>query len=119
MNQNTVEEITSQELQATLKYIFPTDDSFIILEESTFIRTREITRPQVILLFRPDLFPYYTYILINTPIESFDFEADRDSDSDYTNLSNSEAVSKYSYIDTLASKSISLRLPLPILLFGL
>ena len=71
------------------------------------------------LLFRLDLFPYYTYILINTPIKSFDSEANRDSDSNYINPSNPEVLSKYSYIDTDILKTSKLRLPLPIPLFDL
>jgi len=93
MEQIIAKELSTQELRTVLKRVFPIDKSFI---SSRKTKTREIICPQGILLFRPDLFPYYTHILLNTPIELFDTESDRDSDPDYTE-SNPDTVSIYTY----------------------
>jgi hypothetical protein len=113
--EQTVEELTAQELQAVLKQAFPTDETFILSRNT---RTRRITQPQDTLLFRPDLFPHYIYTLINTLIESFNTESDRDSDPDYTDSEIEPPPSEYTHSDTEASSSPSPRSLLPMPLFG-
>src|SRR5882762_10629424 len=115
MEQTTVEDLTAQELRTALKRAFPIDNSFI---SSRKTKTREIVRSQGTLLFRPDLFPHYTHTLLNTPIESFDTESDRDSDPDYTE-SNPDTVSIYTHTQTSVSEESSLIPPSPTPLFGL
>jgi hypothetical protein len=110
-----VEDLTTQELRIALKRAFPINNSFI---SSRKTKTREIVRSQGTLLFRLDLFPHYTHTLLNTPIESFDTESNRDSNPDYTK-SNPNTVSIYTYTQTSILEESSLIPPSPIPLFGL
>jgi hypothetical protein len=117
MEQITAKELSAQELRIVLKRVFPIDSSFI---SSRKTKTREIIRPQGTLLFRLDLFPYYTHILLNILIESFDTESDRDSNPNYTKSNPNTIALIETHTQISASEdSSSLKLPLLIPLFSL